>query len=311
MGEGKKVFGLDELEAHLEMFENMTKDPADFLQYENADQTGLTQTLDTVFEMIEARLRNEHPTKYEEYRKLPSKDKLAYAMSVYPELSTLSDRVKLEKIDKIVYQLLARILDSSYVREISIENAPSISSLVQNLCLSGTIVFKFAYDTKDSNRERTILFLHHYKTAVEGLFKWQIDLVAYALVRDARRYYRGNKLKKLKSYGQVKKENLGYKLNFLKKQGFGLLSDSCNATLRNCVAHESYEVFEDGSIRYWDKRQTESKMTQSELSDTIQELYSTCFAFNQSLFNSFSRIAQERLLSAIEKAMTVPTNGEK
>jgi hypothetical protein len=248
MGTGdNKTAKRDELEAMLDNLEKAERDPASLLR--NGDsKSDMSKAIEMSLGMIEPKLRIEHPEKYEEYKVLPLTAKLSYVVNLYPDLAKRCDPSLVQRFDDLIGPLLEKVLDSSFARAISSQSHPSITSLGQNLSLSGTLIIRSVYETRASDKERTLLFLNHYKTAVEGLFKWQIDLTTYALVKSGLLFVRGSKQLRMQTLGQVKKEDLGHKLNFVRNHGLDLLSSACNPTLRNGIAHESYEVAGMGQL---------------------------------------------------------------
>ncbi len=292
-----EVAGGRELRALMERIEADERDPVAFLRDANPESE-LAKSFNMSTSMLEPMLKAEYPERFERYRLLQPGARYDFLIDTYPELRERGDPELMKQFDGLVAPLLEKVLNSSFAKSVNSEQ-PSILSVAQNLCLSGKLIIRSVYEMKISERERTLLFLNHYKTEVEGLFKWQINLTCFALVKSGVPYMRGRKHLVLHSLKEVRKEDLWFKLMFVRDHGLGLLSDACNPRLRNSVAHESYEVEEDGSVKYWDNTQKQYEVAQSEIVATIQRLNAVSGAFNCAWADVSNRIVKEKIKSVL------------
>jgi len=141
--------------------------------------------------------------------------------------------------------------------------------------------------------------LNHYKTEVEGVFSFFINVLILALILDDHQYYRNNKRIKLETMKDIRKETLANKLQFLSKSGLGYFTDSCNRALRNSVAHENYQIEDDGSFTYWHFGK-KVVISQQNLGNMILIINSACAALNSAIFKITIQWIKETVDAALE-----------
>ena len=97
-------------------------------------------------------------------------------------------------------------------------------------------------------KEFSLLFLIHYLFMVEGPFTLQVDTVAYSLVASGKKLYSKYLKRNVQQFRDLESASLNEKLRFLKRNGLGIVSDSCDRKLRNHIAHLTFKIDKEGTV---------------------------------------------------------------
>ena len=97
-------------------------------------------------------------------------------------------------------------------------------------------------------KEFSLLFLIHYLFMIEGPFTLQVDTVAYSLVASGKKLYSKYLKRNVHQFRDLESTSLSEKLRFLKRNGLGIISDSCDRKLRNHIAHLTFKIDKEGTV---------------------------------------------------------------
>ena len=136
-----------------------------------------------------------------------------------------------------------------------------------------------------SFEEESRLSLPYYLMIVEGIFTLEVNLLIYLLIKSNVKYYKTkrNGKKELNDLKKIDEEKLYNKLTFLKENGFSVISDVCDRSLRNSIAHVGFIVFKDGSVAYENKAIGRvTIITKDDLETKIEKLLNVCYCITES-----------------------------
>jgi hypothetical protein len=119
-----------------------------------------------------------------------------------------------------------------------------------------------------SQTEDSLFLLLYILYFVEGPLNLVINEIAYSLmVKGHHDIWSEQKQKFVSSFDELFEIRLFIKLEFLKKHGFGFLSEICSKEIRNAIAHQNFKIEPDGTVRLKNER----KYTQKELREKIDD----------------------------------------
>jgi len=245
-------------------------------------------------EFGEARLRREKPELIAEYEALSKEGRLTYLITAFPEKQSSYYDKMIGHIKVDIHPLLSRTLSSRFAKELQAIKDPTVFAQIDNVCLTARMVLNASFNPESTKKEKTNLMLNHYKTEVEGIFSFQINMIMLALILDGRQYYRGKKRLKIETMKQIRKETLANKLQFLSTCGFGYFADACNRAVRNCFSHEHYEIADDGSFTYW-LGGRKVIINQKELIKMIETINSACSVINRAILEITTQWIEEKV----------------
>ena len=120
----------------------------------------------------------------------------------------------------------------------------------RNSIIASNLIFdKIKPQLKVEPKDISLLFLYHYLVMVESIYTSMIDLVIFSLVSLHHDLYVPHNNRYAKSYDDIQSIRLAMKLKFLSDHGFNIISSKCDKKLRNSIAHASFVIEEDGTIR--------------------------------------------------------------
>jgi hypothetical protein len=99
-----------------------------------------------------------------------------------------------------------------------------------------------------SPKQRSLLRLLLYLTEVEGGYSETVQIICFLLVCNDHDLYDPIRKEFVANYKDLDKIDLSVKLKFLKKHGFQFLNNAVDRDFRNCIAHLSYDIKEDGTV---------------------------------------------------------------
>lgn len=279
--------------------------------YSQALNFGQGADIDKVKQLLiqigEKRLRLEKPDLIPEYERLVGDKRLPFLVSNFAEKDSEEKEKMMRRLEADLKPLLYRILSSKFANEIKAIKDPTLFSQINTTCLSAHMILQSSIGDDNLKNERTYLMLNHYKTEVEGVFTFFINVLILALMLDGHQYYRNKKRIKLETMKDIRKETLANKLQFLSKMGYGYFTDSCNRALRNSVAHENYQIEDYGSFTYWHFGK-KVVVSQQNLGNMISTIISACAALNSVMFKIMVLWIKESVDATLENFKSEKTS---
>jgi len=123
-------------------------------------------------------------------------------------------------------------------------------NILENFKVFSDFTNKMKNELTFTRKEFAFLFLLYYLVVVESLYTLMVDIITFALINV------GKKLKKpctdhvVMLFDELEKIALGTKLDFLRSNGFKIVANQCNITLRNAAAHLNFTIDYEGNIIY-------------------------------------------------------------
>lgn len=147
----------------------------------------------------------------------------------------------LEEANKIHSFNLFLIGHNTLVEQTTLRNFMTWASLAYN---------KIRENVKITPAELSTLFLMDYIIIVESIYTHMVDIVCFALVTTGKTLLDPRKCEKKEAvtFDDIRLVPLGTKLDFLRSNGFSMISDGCSVSLRNSAAHLSYTINDDGAV---------------------------------------------------------------
>ena len=105
---------------------------------------------------------------------------------------------------------------------------------------------------KFSHGEVRAISLHiEFLMMVEGFFATQINFLIFTLIANGHDFYSVRNGRYAKTFGEIEKEDLAYKMKFLKEHNFTELvkNEKRIRNLRNSIAHVFYEIESNGDVK--------------------------------------------------------------
>lgn len=141
-----------------------------------------------------------------------------------------------------------------------------------------------------SVEERVIISLHlEYLMLVEGMFAPEINFLIFTLIANGRDFCPTRKGKKVKTLSDIEKVNLVSRLDFLRKQGFGIITKKINVKLRNSIAHLFYQIEENGNMKVDTK-----EITQEEYAKLYASLRNISFSLHLVSLRYYNKFVSTR-----------------
>lgn len=105
-----------------------------------------------------------------------------------------------------------------------------------------------------SDREYTYLHLYNLLYTLEGPFSFVMNAVIYSLISDGHHdIWSRSKGDYVSSFDEIFDISLPRRLKFLNRHDFKFFSDICPRSIRNAIAHQSFEIDLDGVIHMNEK----------------------------------------------------------
>ena len=138
---------------------------------------------------------------------------------------------------------------------------------------------------KFTAKQKSILSLYFYLHMIEGAITEYIQVIAFLLLKNGHDIYDPRRMHFAKSYEDIKNIDLYVKEQFLDSHGFDFITFALDRTLRNCIAHQDFVIYEDGSIKNLktqqlidiEKKVGELRLTCTLISITIQQVLDIIF----------------------------------
>jgi hypothetical protein len=189
-------------------------------------------------------------------------------------------------------------------RELLWDNLAELSAIYEN----STGTTETLKDTKVgdfvsalSPKAQSMMKMLVYLGFVESLGVTLIDMVLFLLIANGKEMHisRGGGIKHVSTLKELKTLKLAYKLDFLKRHELDFFGKPINRYLRNQIAHLSFSIEEDGTIRA-------SSGHEVNIDDSIASFWSSVseitLIFGGSLFTKFlEQAAREKEQAAIAK----------
>lgn len=133
---------------------------------------------------------------------------------------------------------------------------------------------------KFTPKQKSILSLYFYLNLVEGAITEHIQIIAFLLLKNGHDLYDPRKMRFAKCYGDIQNIDLCIKELFLESHGFDFVTFALDRTLRNCIAHQNFVIYEDGKIKNLktqqfidiEKKVRDLQLTCTLISITIQQV---------------------------------------
>jgi len=119
---------------------------------------------------------------------------------------------------------------------------------LSNLIVFENLLTKIKSQLDLTPKEVATLFVVDYLIVTESLLTHVVDFITFALISSGRNLTDPWTKKAVVLPDEIKLVPLATKLNFLKKNGFSIVSDRCNVQLRNSAAHLSYKIDNSGNV---------------------------------------------------------------
>lgn len=123
---------------------------------------------------------------------------------------------------------------------------------------------------------KSLLYLLQVLYHVEGTVSYLMNVVIYALLlRDYDRQFSVNKYWKLvSSFDDLYEIRLATREAFLSENGYGFFSEIINRELRNAIAHQNFEIMENGVVHIIKKRHIKQKYSMMKLLHIVNTMSS-------------------------------------
>ncbi|MDH5733666.1 MAG: hypothetical protein OEY88_07780 [Candidatus Bathyarchaeota archaeon] len=163
---------------------------------------------------------------------------------LFSRLSNVIDskevQIAYSKIEPLVKNIITRKEVQSAISEVAtnIERSNRYSDEIVDIIMSKEVTPK----------QMSILGLMCYLTLSEGCFSEAIQLISSILIENHHDLYHTERMRFVRSYKELDKVSLFVKLQFVELHGFKFVTNAYNRKLRNCIAHLTYTVEDDGTI---------------------------------------------------------------
>jgi hypothetical protein len=122
-----------------------------------------------------------------------------------------------------------------------------------NTSLSNLIVFenllrKIKSQVDLEPKEIAMLFVVDYLIVTESLLTHGVDFITFALISSGKTLTNPRTNQAVVLPDEIKLVPLGTKLDFLRKNGFSIISNRCSVQLRNSAGHLNYKVDTAGNV---------------------------------------------------------------
>ena len=154
------------------------------------------------------------------------------------------------KIDQKLFRLLekATTLNLTFNLFLSEENKKVGRTTFNNFSVFENLIDKIRGQLELYPKEITILFMIEYLVAVESLFTYIIDVIAFALVSTGKTLADPKTEKECVLPDEIQLVPLGTKLDFIRANRFSMIANRCNVHLRNSSAHLNYTIDNAGNV---------------------------------------------------------------
>jgi hypothetical protein len=137
--------------------------------------------------------------------------------------------------------------------------------------------------TKLTPKQKSLVSLYFYLNMIESASTVQVQFIALMLIKNGHKL-RFDKNRFAETYKDLERMNLKSKLDFLIENDLGLAVRHIDRNLRNCIAHQEFVIYDDGTVR---------NLMTGELIDIQEKVASLCFA------NSVNLMVTKQVLDVI------------
>jgi hypothetical protein len=103
--------------------------------------------------------------------------------------------------------------------------------------------------TKLTPKQKSLISLYFYINLVEGTISEQIQIISFMLIRSGKKIYDCRRKRFAKTYTDLERIDLKAKIEFINVNGFHFASREIDRNLRNCIAHQDFIIFDDGTVK--------------------------------------------------------------
>jgi len=155
-----------------------------------------------------------------------------------------------EQIDSRLFPLLERATDIDLTLNMFLEQkqVEDEKTILSNFKVFENLLVEIKNELTLEPKEIAVLFLLDYLIIVESLFTDIVDIISYALISTGKVLTDPRSCREVITFEEIRILPLGMKLDFIRSNGFSMISDRCLVKLRNSAAHLSYALDENGNI---------------------------------------------------------------
>ncbi len=132
------------------------------------------------------------------------------------------------------------------------ENKALLNKIGQKIwfnLLNSLEVVEFLDSTKLTPKQKSLISLYVYLNMVEGASSVYVQFIALMLIKNGSKLYDHYNKRIAQTYEDLERINLSSKLKFLVENGLGFAVKQIDRNLRNCIAHQDFIIFNDGSVK--------------------------------------------------------------
>jgi len=155
-----------------------------------------------------------------------------------------------KQIDEKLFPLLETAIQIHSFNFFLVQKYANSQNIFKNFIVFSAFTSKIRRDFTVTREEFAFLFLLNYLVAVESLYTFVVDIIAFALINVGKQLKNPRTGRFVVLFNELKELALGTKLDFLKAHGFKIIANRCNITLRNAAAHLDFAIDDKGNIHY-------------------------------------------------------------